>query len=192
MMCVRFLIVLVAGSLLLQGCAAVVIGSAAVATKTATDPRTLGNQVDDSTLALRVTNALARDQQLRTQARIDATVWQGKILLVGQAPEPALAQRAKKITSEVPGAKEVYNEIRVGEKINLSTISNDTWLATKVRTKLLANDKVKFANIKVTAENGEIFLMGSVTQSEADIAADITSRIAGVKHVVMAFTLVNG
>ena len=50
----------------LQGCAAVVVGSAAVATKTATDPRTVGTQVDDGTLELRVSNALAKDQQIKT------------------------------------------------------------------------------------------------------------------------------
>lgn len=54
------------GALLLQGCVpAVVVGSAAVATKTATDPRTIGTQVDDGTLEARVENALSKDQQLK-------------------------------------------------------------------------------------------------------------------------------
>ena len=48
-------------ALLLQGCvAAAVVGTAAVGTKAATDPRTVGTQVDDSTLELRVNSALDR------------------------------------------------------------------------------------------------------------------------------------
>ena len=53
-------------ALLLQGCiAGVVVGSAAVATKTATDPRSVGTQVDDGTLEARVESALSKDQQLK-------------------------------------------------------------------------------------------------------------------------------
>ncbi|MEX8982340.1 osmotically-inducible protein OsmY, partial [Salmonella enterica] len=40
-------------ALLLQGCvAAAVVGTAAVGTKAATDPRSVGTQVDDGTLEL--------------------------------------------------------------------------------------------------------------------------------------------
>ncbi|MBK4329594.1 osmotically-inducible protein OsmY, partial [Enterobacter hormaechei] len=56
-------------ALLLQGCvAAAVVGTAAVGTKAATDPRTVGTQVDDSTLELRVNRALSKDEQIKKQA----------------------------------------------------------------------------------------------------------------------------
>ena len=46
-------------ALLLQGCvAAAVVGTAAVGTKAATDPRSVGTQVDDGTLEVRVNSAL--------------------------------------------------------------------------------------------------------------------------------------
>ncbi|BBU80636.1 hypothetical protein EIMP300_20360 [Escherichia coli] len=47
-------------ALLLQGCvAAAVVGTAAVGTKAATDPRSVGTQVDDGTLEVRVNSALS-------------------------------------------------------------------------------------------------------------------------------------
>ena len=74
-------------ALLLQGCvAAAVVGTAAVGTKAATDPRTVGTQVDDSTLELRVNSALSKDEQIKKQARINVTAYQGKVLLTGQSP----------------------------------------------------------------------------------------------------------
>ncbi|KFK95387.1 MULTISPECIES: division/outer membrane stress-associated lipid-binding lipoprotein [unclassified Serratia (in: enterobacteria)] len=178
-------------ALLLQGCVgAVVVGSAAVATKTATDPRSVGTQVDDGTLEARVENALSKDQQLKKEARVVATAYQGKVLLTGQAPNRELASRAKQIALGVEGATEVYNEIRQGTPVSLGTASVDTWITTKVRSQLLTTDTVKSSNVKVTTENGEVFLLGLVTQKEGQSAAQIASQISGVKHVTTAFTYV--
>ena len=176
-------------AMLLQGCVAVVAGGAAVATKTATDPRTVGTQVDDGTLELRVSNALAKDQQIKTDARIIATAYQGKVLLTGQAPSQDIASRAKQIAMGVDGATEVYNEIRIGQKVSLGTSSSDTWITTKIRSQLLGSDQVLFFNDTATTENGEVFLLGLVTAEEAKAAADIASRVSGVKRVTTAFTM---
>ncbi|MGP2665283.1 division/outer membrane stress-associated lipid-binding lipoprotein [Serratia nevei] len=178
-------------ALLLQGCiAGVVVGSAAVATKTATDPRSVGTQVDDGTLEARVESALSKDQQLKKDARVVATAYQGKVLLTGQSPNADLTTRAKQIAMGVEGTTEVYNEIRQGTPVSLSTASSDTWITTKVRSQLLTSDTVKSSNVKVTTENGEVFLLGLVTQQEGQSAAQIASQVSGVKHVTTAFTYV--
>ena len=53
-------------ALLLQGCvAAAVVGTAAVGTKAATDPRSVGTQVDDGTLELRVNTGLSKYAQIK-------------------------------------------------------------------------------------------------------------------------------
>ncbi|AHF78654.1 membrane protein [Sodalis praecaptivus] len=182
-------LILLCTALMLQGCVgAVVVGTAAVATKTATDPRTVGTQVDDGTLEARVANALAKDQQLKKEARIVNTAYQGKVLLTGQAPTPELAERAKQIAMGVDGATEVYNEIRQGQPVSLGRASMDTWITTKIRSQLLASDAVKSSNVKVTTENGEVFLLGLVTNAEGKAAAEVASKVNGVKHVTTAFT----
>ena len=178
-------------ALLLQGCvAAAVVGTAAVGTKAATDPRSVGTQVDDGTLEVRVNSALSKDEQIKKEARINVTAYQGKVLLVGQSPNAELSARAKQIAMGVDGANEVYNEIRQGQPIGLGEASNDTWITTKVRSQLLTSDLVKSSNVKVTTENGEVFLMGLVTEREAKAAADIASRVSGVKRVTTAFTFI--
>ncbi len=178
-------------ALVLQGCvAAAVVGTAAVGTKAATDPRSVGTQVDDGTLELRVNTALGKDEQLKKEARINVTAYQGKVLLTGQSPNPELASRAKQIAMGVEGATEVFNEIRSGQPIGLGTASSDTWITTKVRSQLLGSDQVKSSNVKVTTENGEVFLLGLVTEREGRAAADTASRVSGVKHVTTAFTYI--
>ncbi|EKP7281512.1 division/outer membrane stress-associated lipid-binding lipoprotein [Klebsiella pneumoniae] len=178
-------------ALLLQGCvAAAVVGTAAVGTKAATDPRTVGTQVDDSTLELRVNSALSKDEQIKKQARINVTAYQGKVLLTGQSPTPDLSARAKQIAMGVEGTTEVFNEVRQGQLIGLGTASSDTWITTKVRSQLLSTDQVKSSNVKVTTENSEVFLMGLVTDREGRAAADIASRVSGVSRVTTAFTYI--
>ncbi|NDO79762.1 osmotically-inducible protein OsmY [Citrobacter sp. NCU1] len=178
-------------ALLLQGCvAAAVVGTAAVGTKAVTDPRSVGTQVDDSTLELRVSSALSKDAQIKKEARINVTAYQGKVLLVGQTPNTELSSRAKQIAMGVEGTTEVFNEVRQGQPISLSEASNDTWITTKVRSQLLTSDQVKSSNVKVTTENGEVFLMGLVTDREAKAAADMASRVSGVKRVTTAFTFI--
>jgi osmotically-inducible protein OsmY len=159
-------------ALLLQGCiAAAVVGTAAVGTKAATDPRSVGTQVDDGTLELRVNTALSKDAQIKKEARINVSAYQGKVLLVGQAPNSELVCTSKQIAMGVEGTTEVFNEIRQGQPIGLGDASNDTWITTKVRSQLLTSDQVKSSNVKVTTENGEVFLLGLVTEREAKAAA---------------------
>ncbi|RAW89778.1 division/outer membrane stress-associated lipid-binding lipoprotein [Photorhabdus laumondii] len=186
------LLATICAAVMLQGCiGTVVVSSAAVATKTATDPRTIGQQVDDSTLEARVSNALNKDKQLKEQTRIITTAYQGKVLLTGQSPDSSLPERAKQIASRVNGAHTVYNEIRQGKPVELGTASKDTWITTKVRSKILASDSVKSSNIKVVTENGEVFLLGILTKQEGNAAAKIASETNGVKRVTTAFTYLN-
>lgn len=128
-------------ALLLQGCiAAAVVGTAAVGTKAATDPRSVGTQVDDGTLELRVNSALSKDEQIKKEARINVTAYQGKVLLTGQAPNTDLSSRAKQIAMGVEGTTEVFNEIRRGQPISPAP-RRLTPITTKVRSQLLGSDR---------------------------------------------------
>lgn len=175
----------------LQGCAVLLVGTAAVATRSATDPRSVGTQVDDGTLELRVANALGRDKQLVANTHINEMAYQGKVLLMGQATNQQWAERAKQLAEKVEGAASVYNEIRITPLASFNTASSDSWITTKIRSKLLATNKVKSSNIKVSTEKGEVFLMGLVTAEQGKSAADIASRVEGVRRVATAFTVIS-
>jgi len=172
-------------ALLLQGCvAAAVVGTAAVGTKAATDPRSVGTQVDDGTLELRVNSALSKDQQIKKDARINVTAYQGNVLLTGQSPNTELASRAKQIAMGVEGATEVYNEVRQGQPIGLGDASNDTWITTKVKSTLLAEDATPGMDIEVETKDGVVSLSGTVaTEAEKEAAIAKAKGIKGVRDV---------
>ncbi|AIN46921.1 division/outer membrane stress-associated lipid-binding lipoprotein [Candidatus Palibaumannia cicadellinicola] len=190
-MLINHILLLLCTCLILPGCVGtVVVSTAAVATKMAIDPRTLGTQVDDSTLKVRVTHALGKDKHLKKEARVINTTYEGKVLLTGQAPTTTLAARAKEITTEVDGTTVIYNEIRKGKPVSLIRASMDIWITIKINLQLLAHEAVKFSTVKVTTENGEVFLFGLVTHAEGKVATEVASQVSGVKHVIIAFTYI--
>lgn len=174
----------VATVFLLQGCAALFVGSATVATKSVTDPRTVGEQVDDASLYKTVLSEINKQHDWKETSRIAVTTYQGDVLLMGQTNSEEIKRSAGEIAKGTQGVERVYNEIRLTEKAGLSTVSNDTWITTKIRSKLLADKEIRSRNVKVVTENGEVFLLGYLTKAEADKAAQIASEVSGVKLVV--------
>ncbi|HJF74690.1 division/outer membrane stress-associated lipid-binding lipoprotein [Gallibacterium anatis] len=177
---------------LLQGCvAAAVVGGGALATKVAMDPRTTGTQIDDQTLELRVADALRKDKQLNEQAHISAVVYNGRALLVGEAPSADLKEVAVNLARGVKDVADVYDEIQIGEKVSFMQASKDTWITTEVKSKLFVNGNVKATDVKVVTENGVVYLIGRVTQSQAAAAVDVARQVNGVRKVVKVFTYLN-
>lgn len=184
-----FVAVALSSALLLQGCVAVAIGAAVGATaKTASDPRTIGTQVDDTTLDSRIGIKLKDNASDFANTRIIATSYNGSVLLTGQAKTQAQIDKATDMVLGVDGVVEVYTQIRLSEKIGGGTLTNDAWITTKVKSQLIANGDTKARNIKVVTENGEVFLMGIISRQDAKVATEVASKVAGVKLVVTAFT----
>ncbi|HBC3229747.1 TPA: divisome-associated lipoprotein YraP [Escherichia coli O146] len=183
-------VVLISALLLQGGVAAAVVGTAAVGTKAASDPRSVGAQVDDEVLELRVSSALSKDEQIRKEARISEIAYQGRVLLIGQSPDRELSARARQIALGVDGVQEVYNEIRQGTPVSPVIMAGDAWLTTKIRSQLLTSARVKSSSVKVVIENSEVFLLGLVTEQEGRAAADVASRVSGVKRVTTAFSYI--
>lgn len=181
------------GALLsLQGCiTTAVVGTAAVATKVATDPRTTGRQIDDETLEEKVAYKLNLDAQLNEEARINVVSYNGKVLLIGQAPNESAKDTAKSITTGVEGVSDVYNEIRIGNKIGFSQISEDSWITTKIKSKLFVDAQVKATDVKVITENGEVFLMGNLSEPQINAASEVARYVNGVKKVIKVVTSTN-
>ena len=175
--------------LLLQGCiTTAVVTTAAVAGKVATDPRSAGTQVDDEVLEEKVAQNLNNDAQLKTETRINVVVYNGKVLLIGQAPNYTAAETAKNIAAGVDGVKEVVNEIRTGEVIRASQVAIDSWITTTIKSKLLLNGEVKTTEVKVITENGEVFLIGKLSHTQADAATEVARNVRGVSKVVKVIT----
>ena len=172
----------------LQGCAAVAVGAAAVGISSATDPRTIGTQVDDQTIELKANAKLGNDEQL-DDSRVVAVSYVTNVLLVGQVPSEALKRRAQDVIKDTNGINKIFNQLRIGSKASAAVRAGDSWITSKVKLKFANNKSIDATNIKVVTENAEVFLLGHVSQAEADAAVEVARNVDGVERVIKALTI---
>lgn len=172
--------------LLIQGCA-----DTSTSATSGSDRRSLGVQLDDQTIELKATKLIIDDPSLATGTRIVAISNNARVLLIGQVPSKEQKNRAENLVASIPGIKIIYNEIRLGAPISLSSQSTDSWLTSKVKIEIYNNINVPTGKIKVITENDEVFLVGLVTEKEAESAVDVARNVAGVRKVIKVFELVD-
>ncbi|NBI12079.1 divisome-associated lipoprotein YraP [[Haemophilus] felis] len=175
----KALSLILGSAVLLQGCtAAVIAGGVAVATKVATDPRTVGTQIDDETLEEKIRFSVMKDPQIKSEARVNIVSYGGKVLLIGQAPSQNTIELVTSLTEGVEGVNKVINEMRVGNKISATQIARDGLITSEIKSKLLLDSRVKMNQVKVITENNETFIMGNVTKQQADAILSIASQVS--------------
>lgn len=170
----------------LHGCAATLAGGAAAGTAVALDRRTAGVFVGDQEIELRAMTRL-REAFPQKNASVSATSFNRQVLLTGQVPDEATRARATEVVKGVPEVRTVFNELSVSGLTSLTSDANDAALTGKVKTRLLRNENVPGANVKVVSEAGVVYLMGLVTEAEARGATEIARTTAGVTKVVTLF-----
>lgn len=189
------LVILFGFSITLQGCVtATVLGTAiGLGAKVVTDPRSTGTQIDDETLEEKVLHNIQTDAQIKEEGRVNVVSYNGRILLIGQVPQESLKEMATNLAEGVNGVNtgNVYNQLRIGTPITSGQISKDAWITTQVKTKILTSNAVRINDVKVITENGEVFLMGNVTQSQANAAVEIAANVSGVQKVIKVFKYLN-
>ncbi len=181
------LIFAIAAATLLQGCiAAAVVGVVGSAT-IVSDNRTVGTQMDDQQIEMTGHSLLADNEGIKENTNLQIISMNGSILLVGQSPNTYLRDEAIKALKGISGVVQIHNQVRIGNKTSVGTKTNDVWLTSKVKTALFRNDNLDALNIKVVTENGEVFLMGLVSQAQANEAVEVARNISGVNRVIKVF-----
>ena len=89
------------------------------------------------------------------------------------------------------GVRSVVNEIVVAPNSAFSSRSADSLLSTKVKATLLDAKDVQANAYKVVAERRVVYLMGRVTEREANRGAELASQVSGVEKVVKVFEVVS-
>ncbi len=174
----------------LHGCAATVVGGAAAGTAVALDRRTAGVFVGDQEIELRATSRL-REAFPQKTGKISVTSYNRQVLLTGQVPDEAARARAAEVVKGVPDVRTVFNELSISGLASLTSKANDTAITGNVKARLLRDERVPGTKIKVVTETGVVYLMGLVTQAEADVATGIARTTSGVTKVVTLFEYLN-
>lgn len=180
----------IAGSTLLSGCAPLLVGGAVLGgTLMATDRRTSGAQIDDQAIELKSMNRIR--EVIGDRGHVSATSYNRTVLITGEVlsePDKAAVEQA---VQRVQNVKGIINELGIMAPTSLTSRSNDAILTSKVKATFI-DAKDLYANaVKVTAERGTVYLMGRVTEREADRATELTRTVSGVQKVVRLFELIS-
>lgn len=151
------------------------------------ETRTLGEVIDDNGLETQVKVALLQADEAFQDSRVRVISYNAKVLLVGQVPSQELFDKANAAVNKMPRVRTLHNELEVGEKIGVNIRTSDSWLGTKVKSRMFTTDDFPSRKINIITENGVVYLMGIVDSQVAIQAATIASEINGVQKVVTLF-----
>jgi len=175
------------------GCALVTVGTVgAAASVSANDRRTVGTQIDDKTTQSRVRSAINDIPLIKDEAAVTVDVYNGQVLLTGQAPLQRMIVDAEKAASAVQNVTKVHNQIRLGSPIPATSTMNDVWLASKIKTIMLADETIPLFKLVLVVEDSEVFIMGLLTKEEAAAAVDAARNVDGVSKVIRVMELIRG
>ena len=173
----------------LQGCAPLAVGAAAGgAVMMVGDRRTTGIYIEDENIEWK---SLARIREVAPSAHVNATSYNRKVLLTGEATSDQEKKRIETEVRAVPSVLDVTSEIQVAGASSLASRGSDSLITSNVKVRMVNNGKFSPNHVKVVTEAGTVYLMGLVSQAEGDAAADIARTTSGVTRVVKVFEYVN-
>lgn len=170
-----------------SGCAAVAAGGAVTGASVAYDRRTTGTVVDDQTIEIKAARAMNDHAELSEKAHINVTSYNTIVLVTGEAPNEELRTEAIEIVRNIPKVSKVYNEVAIASPSSYMSRSSDSVITTKVKTRLFGQEGLDATKVKVVTERGIVYLIGLVTDSEAELATETARQVGGVQKVVKLF-----
>jgi osmotically-inducible protein OsmY len=174
----------------LTACVPLVIGGAAAGgSLVATDRRTSGAQLEDEGIELRGTSRIRTS--LGERGHVNLTSYNRQVLLTGEVPTAQDKQLVEQIVSRVENVSTVVNELAVLGNSTLGQRSSDTLVTGRVKAQLIDAPDLFSNAFKVVTERGTTYLMGRVTQREADRATNLVRATSGVQKVVRIFEVIS-
>lgn len=179
------LVLAIAFATQLTACIPLVVGGAAAGGAMAADRRTSGIYIEDQNIELKASKKM--ETNLGEYAHVNVTSFNRNVLLTGEVPDANAKVKAEALAKEITNVRAITNEIAVGPKSSIGSRSNDSFITSKVKGLFVTENKFQANYVKVVTENSVVYLMGLVTQAEADAAAEIARNTDGVTKVVKVF-----
>ncbi len=182
------LIAILAAATLLQGCFPLAVTGMGAAALMASDRRTTGMYIEDETIEWK---ALARMRGDYPGIHVNATSFNRRVLLTGEAPNEETKTKIEGSVRRLENVREVTNELQVAGASSFASRGNDALVTSNVKARMVNNGRFSPNHVKVVTEQGAVFLMGLVTPAEGDAAAEIARTTSGASRVVKVFEYVN-
>lgn len=172
----------------LSACAPLVIGGAMTTAMVASDRRTSGAQLEDQGIELRAANRL-RDV-MRDRGNASVISYNRQVLLTGEVATAQDKALVEQTVAAVENVRSIVNELGVMGATSLTQRSADALVTGRIKATMIDARNVPANAFKVVTTRGTVYLMGRVTQNEADRATTIARNTQGVQRVVRLLEIV--
>jgi osmotically-inducible protein OsmY len=173
----------------LTACFPLVLGGVAGGVLVAADRRTSGAQLEDEGIELRAMNRV-RDN-VGSRARVSVTSYNRQVLLTGEVLNEQDKLLVEQVVARVENVTAVVNELGIINSPTLVQRSSDVLITGQVKAMLVDAKDLYASAFKVVTERGTVYLMGRVTQREADRATEIARGGRGVQKVVRILEIIS-
>ena len=175
-----------AAAIWLAGCAPLVVGAgAASALSVSEDRRSSGAQLDDQSIEWRASSRIG--ERFGSKVHVNITSYNRNVLLTGEVPDERMRGDVDNLVRSVPSVSGTTNELVVAEATSLGSRTTDSYITSKIKTRFLDAAQFNAMQVKVVTEGGVVYLMGIVTDKEANDAVEIARTTGGVRKVVKMF-----
>jgi osmotically-inducible protein OsmY len=144
----------------------------------------------DQYLTMQAYQTLYVDRHNFNNTNIVITTYNGEMLLIGQAPSLSQKQQAEVMVKRNSNIKKIYNLVEIRSPSSYLIRMSDSWITTKIKSKLIASSDVDATKVKVVTENGVVYLLGTLESDQANAAVKIARQTGGVRQVVKIFSYV--
>jgi osmotically-inducible protein OsmY len=151
------------------------------------DRRSVGEILDDKTLAMNLSSILRKDTILEDM-HINFMVYNKAVLMAGEAPSTeAREYLEKQIKGNAPKIKQLINEVEVMPNSSYLSRAKDGIITVQIETLFLNQEVFHPTHVRVMTERRTVYLMGSVTKREAEHATNLVTKAKNVDKVVKLF-----
>lgn len=172
----------------LSACAPLVIGGAVTTAMVAADRRTSGAQLEDQGIELRAASRLR--EKLGDRGNASVTSYNRQVLLTGEVATEQDKALVEQTVAGVENVRSVVNELGVMGSTSLTQRSADALVTARIKASMVDARNVPANAFKVVTTRGTVYLMGLVTQNEAERATTIARHTQGVQRVVRVLEIV--
>jgi osmotically-inducible protein OsmY len=180
-----------AGSVGLSGCFPVVATGMVMTAFVISDRRTAGAQAEDKAIELKAFDRIRSRFSSEKSVSVSVTSFNRIALITGSVPDANARAEVASIVSRIENVRLVINETQMGIPQSTTGYGSDAFITSRVKLALLDDKSINANFVKVITESSVVFLMGLVTEKEANRAAEITSRVPGVRRVVKVFETIS-
>ena len=156
----------------------------------ATDPRTIGTQIDDNIMQKNL-SAKIINRNAKYLFAVKPKVIDGRIFITGKVKTVEEKLNITKLAWEIKGARSVKNDLKIREQFDIQQFSKDILITSQLRTAMIASKTIKSTNYNIDTYKKKIYIYGiAESEDERTEVINEAKQILDVEDVIPSILLI--